>query len=453
MEDTVSVIAATFGGLMLFYALFSLLLKDRLYISEPLVALAGGILLGPACLDWLNFQELTSTPDFTREFTRIIIAIQVMAAGVSLPKAYLRTELRSLLVLLLPVMIWMWLVSGLCVWWIIPNLGFLEALVIASCFTPTDPVLASSIVQGRFAETHVPENIRHILLAESGANDGLGYPFLFLAIYLVQMTIGPALQKWTLFVLGYQIIFSVIIGFVVGYLARKGLQFAESRRLVNKESFLLFSISLALFLMGTVAMIGSDDLLACFIAGNAFTWDDWFRVETKNSSFMEVIDLILNLSIFGYIGATIPWGSFINSAIGLSFGNLLILAILVLSLRRLPIIMACYRWVPAINTWREALFVGWFGPMGVGALFYYAETMRHISPQGRTASAYLVIEPIIYFMVLSSVVVHGGTVPFFTLGSYARRSLLPTFGTLADDTKNDDNPVNRTSGYGSIATS
>lgn len=43
-----------------------------------------------------------------------------------------------------------------------------------------------------------------------------------------------------------------------------------------------------LFLIGTVGLIGSDDLLACFIAGNSFTWDDWFRVETENAHLMEV---------------------------------------------------------------------------------------------------------------------------------------------------------------------
>jgi hypothetical protein len=31
-------------------------------------------------------------------------------------------------------------------------------------------------------------------------------------------------------------------------------------------------------------MIGSDDVLACFIAGNAFTWDDWFRLGTLDDS-------------------------------------------------------------------------------------------------------------------------------------------------------------------------
>lgn len=56
--------------------------------------------------------------------------------------------------------------------------------------------------------------------------------------------------------------------------------------------------------MGTVSMIGSDDLLSCFIAGNSFTWDDWFRKETENAHMSEVVDLLLNLSMFVYIGAT-----------------------------------------------------------------------------------------------------------------------------------------------------
>jgi NhaP-type Na+/H+ or K+/H+ antiporter len=60
-----------------------------------------------------------------------------------------------------------------------------------------------------------------------------------------------------------------------------------------------------LFLTGVVSIIGSDDLLACFIAGNSFTWDDWFRVETENAHMAEVVDVLLNLSMFVYIGATV----------------------------------------------------------------------------------------------------------------------------------------------------
>lgn len=57
-----------------------------------------------------------------------------------------------------------------------------------------------------------------------------------------------------------------------------------------------------LFIVGTVGLIGSDDVLACFIAGNAFTWDDWFRVETQDDSLQPTIDMLLNVSIFAWFG-------------------------------------------------------------------------------------------------------------------------------------------------------
>jgi NhaP-type Na+/H+ or K+/H+ antiporter len=37
---------------------------------------------------------------------------------------------------------------GLLIWGIIPDLSYLEALVIAACIVPTDPVLANSICKG-----------------------------------------------------------------------------------------------------------------------------------------------------------------------------------------------------------------------------------------------------------------------------------------------------------------
>lgn len=113
--------------------------------------------------------------------------------------------------------------------------------------------------------------------------------------------------------MGYNVILSCIIGFAAGYVARKLLQLSERRRLIDKESLLVFSVALAvskssldviiytntfvffykLFLMGTVGLIKSDDLLACFVAGNSFTWDDWFRIETEKSHLMEVNNFFL----------------------------------------------------------------------------------------------------------------------------------------------------------------
>ena len=57
---------------------------------------------------------------------------------------------------------------------------------------------------GRFAEKHVPLHVRHVLLAEAGANDGLGYPFLYIAVYLILIhepshpwhSVGGAILEW-----------------------------------------------------------------------------------------------------------------------------------------------------------------------------------------------------------------------------------------------------------------
>ena len=72
----------------------------------------------------------------------------MLFTGISLPKAYLYKQKRSLITLLGPVMTIAWFICSLLVWGLIPGLTFLESLVIGACVTPTDPVLANSICKG-----------------------------------------------------------------------------------------------------------------------------------------------------------------------------------------------------------------------------------------------------------------------------------------------------------------
>lgn len=75
---------------------------------------------------------------------------------------------------------------------------------------------------------------------------------------------------------------------------------------------------------------------------------------------------MLNLAIFVYLGTVIPWSSFSEEALGLSYWRLIVIAILILLFRRLPIVMALLKVIPALKTRREGIFAGWFGPIGVG---------------------------------------------------------------------------------------
>jgi NhaP-type Na+/H+ or K+/H+ antiporter len=72
----------------------------------------------------------------------------------------------------------------------------------------------------------------------------------------------------------------------------------------------------------------------------------------------------LNGAIFIYIGTLIPWQEY-TAANGLDVWRMIVLAIAVLLLRRLPAVMATYRLIPSLLTWKEAAFAGWFGPMYV----------------------------------------------------------------------------------------
>jgi NhaP-type Na+/H+ or K+/H+ antiporter len=153
-----------------------------------------------------------------------------------------------------PGMCVMWIVTSLLVWALVPDINFLFALAVGACVTPTDPVLSNSIVKGKFADTNIPRELQRIIIAESGANDGLGYPFLFLPLYLIKYVGHPELTEngaskaiglWFGETWGYTIILSVVYGAVVGYLAKELLHWAEEKKYVDRESFLVFAITLA----------------------------------------------------------------------------------------------------------------------------------------------------------------------------------------------------------------
>ncbi|OZJ04209.1 hypothetical protein BZG36_02973 [Bifiguratus adelaidae] len=414
--DTFNIALAVLSGFVTIFGLVSLLIKEKLFISEAFVAIVIGIIAGPLAANVVDPLAWGNTDAITTEFTRVVIAIQVMAVGIDLPKHYMKKEALSMFMMLIPVMTWMWLVSATIIYLLIPPLRFLEALVIATCVTPTDPVDSPKSTYQRTLDISCRQK-------DTGVNDGMGFPFLYIAIYLLQYpdNVGTAVGKWFYFTWLFQIGGSCVIGLVVGFISRKILQFCEDRNLIDKPSFLVFSIALALFIMSCVGMSGSDDLLACFVAGCSLSWDDWFRKETDEAHIQDVIDMMLNLAMFVYIGTIIPWHSFGDAALGLSPWRLVVIAILILLFRRLPIVVALKPIIPAVKTYREAVFTGWFGPMGVGAVFFtvLAKTELEQYAQERP-EAVESIQVVVLFIVLASVLIHGTTIPMVKIGKRIR---------------------------------
>ncbi|KAF8340357.1 Sodium/hydrogen exchanger family-domain-containing protein [Cantharellus anzutake] len=413
------------------FGMFSLFSKEKLYVGEAVWATIFGILIGPHCAGIFNPRDWSSgsldgANTITIEVTRIVLAVGVFAVGVELPKAYVGRHWKSLTFLLVPVMTFGWFVCGALIYALIPKLDFLSSLVIAACLTPTDPILAAAVVGGRYAEKHVPTHLRHLLAAEAGVNDGAAFPMLFIALYLIfDRSDAVAVGHWLYITWAYEIFLGTILGALLGYSARHLMKFCEKHDLIDRQSYVAQYISLALLSNGITSILGSDDLLASFACGTAFAYDGWFNRKTEESMFSNVIDLLFNCACFVYIGAWIPFSDFNYPEVGITPGRLVIISVLVLLLRRLPIVVALYKWIPDIRTFREAVFSGYFGPMGVGAIFISTLAVEEMPafrpepghpPETQLELLSVSIQPIVSFIVLCSIAVHGLSIPFFSLG-------------------------------------
>lgn len=79
--------------------------------------------------------------------------------------------------------------------------------------------------------------------------------------------------------------------------------------------------------------------------------------------------------------------------------------------RRLPWVMLLSRYIPTLPTWRESAFAGFFGPIGVGAVFYTQVALEVLPDNGTRHHLRAVLRPVNFFLVLTSIVVHGITIP------------------------------------------
>ncbi|KAJ9291336.1 hypothetical protein DTO021C3_1136 [Paecilomyces variotii] len=440
------------GGFTSLFMLCSLFVKEKLYIGEATVATLCGIIFGPHAANLFDPASWGNVDKITLECSRIVLVVQCFAVGVELPKAYMERHWRSVVLLLLPIMTWGWFATSLFIWWMIPPLNWLESLACAACVTATDPVLASSVVgKGKFAK-RVPKHLRDLLSAESGCNDGMAFPFIYLSVYLIKFhrNAGEVTMHWICVTILYECIFGAVYGFIIGYIARHAIKFAERNNLIDRESFLVFYFVLALFCAGTGSLLGMDDLLIGFAAGVGFSNDGWFTAKTEEAHVSNVIDLLLNLAYFVYFGSIVPWEYYNAPELGVVPWRLVVIAIFVILFRRIPAMLMLKPLIPDIKTWREALFAGHFGPIGVGAVF--AAILARSELEGAEgeplpqkdlphpgASNYYVVQliwPITSFLIISSILVHGSSIAVFTLGKRINTLTI----TMSYTTANDEGP-------------
>ncbi|KZP18753.1 Sodium/hydrogen exchanger [Athelia psychrophila] len=415
----------------------SLLVKEKLYINEVVLSTAFGILMGPYAANAFDPRSWSSESNIiTLEVTRVVLAIGLFAIGVELPKSYMWKHAKSLTIMVVPTMAFGWFVVAGIIHGLFPQLSFVSALVIAATLTPTDPIVCATIVGGKYAIANVHEDMRHILSAESAANDGLAYPFLSIAIYLLtEPTTSSAFGKWFLVGWLYQVVLGTIIGAVLGRFFSVLMSYSHRKEYIDRESYIAQYLSLALLTIGIAKTLGSDDLLAAFAAGTAVSWDGYFNHQVAEEPFSSILDLVLNCACFIYIGAWLPFTTYDSPEFGITPWRLIVLFLAILVLRRIPPLLLLYKWIPEIPSWRDALFSGHFGPMGVGAIFVSCLALTrlptpHSPPENQQELLATVLQPIVSFVVLCSVFTHGLSIPFFSFGRRVGSRTLSLTATL-----------------------
>jgi NhaP-type Na+/H+ or K+/H+ antiporter len=385
----------TLSGLVILLGSFSSVLKQRLFLSEPIVALLVGVILGPLVSGAVNLSDWGNPNVILEQGARLAIAIQLIGAALRLPPGYPFRQWRTLAGLLGLVMPLMWLISGLLVYLIL-GLPFWTAMLIGAILTPTDPVVATSVVTGKVAEQNLPGHLRNPLSAESAANDGLGFPFVLLPILIMTRSPGDAVLHWLGYVVLWQVVGAVLIGGLIGYGAGKLLLWAEAKKTVDKQSFLAYTVALAILVLAVLKLLDTDGILAVYAAGTIFTIIVNGHERAETGKVDEAIDRFFTLFIFVLLGLALPWQEWLNlgwKGIGL--------AIAIILLRRPPVLLLCRSALPQLKGLKPALFAGWFGPIGVSALFYAMLAMEKTGLEE--------IWPISSLVICVSILVYGTT--------------------------------------------
>jgi sodium/hydrogen antiporter len=382
------------GGAVLLLGLFSKVLK-RWGLPDPLILLVLGVMLGPQGVGLLTPETWGDPMVNLEQAARLTLAVGLMGVALRIPKTYTRDRWREIIVLLLLGMPFMWLSSSLIAGLFL-GLPAWAALLIGAIMAPTDPVVASSIVTGPIAEDKLPERLRHLLSAESGINDGFAYAFVLLPILMLTRPAGEAVQHWIFMVLPWDIVGAVLVGALIGYVAGRLLWLSEEKKAIEEPSILAFTTALALSTLAAVKLMGSDGILAVFVCGIAFDQAVSRDERAQEKRVVAGVDRFFILPVFVLLGLLIPWQEWLD----LGWTGVL-LALAVLFLRRLPLFLALGGQLSDLRGVSDRTFAGWFGPIGVAALYYAAVASKRTEVEE--------VWPVVSLVVCVSIAVHGLT--------------------------------------------
>lgn len=387
-----------FAAVLFAYGLLSRRL-ERLWVSAPMAMVAAGIALGPDGLDLIDVELTGATGLLVAEIALVVV---LFADASRIDPAALREDgalSARLLGVGMPLTIALGTAAGAL---LLTEIEFWEAAMIAAVLAPTDAALGQAVVSSE----RVPTRIRQAVNVESGLNDGLSIPFLFLFTGLALAETDVEAGGWLAFA-AEQIGIGAAVGIGAGLAGGWLVDRSNLRRWITPTFGQISMLALALGAWALAGELGGNGFIAAFTAGLA-------AGRTAKAHSAKIVDFtedegqLLNLAVFFLFGISAVgflegagWEIFLYAALSLTV------------IRMLPVAIAL-----ATSSLRPAsvAFVAWFGPRGLASIVL-ALIVIEDEPQLPAISTLFAAMTV---TVLASIVAHGVTARPLTR-AYSRR--------------------------------
>lgn len=409
-----------FGGALLLAVVLPTALS-RAAVSAPIVLLVVGALMGLPLPEGTDVTPLGNL-SFVEHLTEFTVIIALMGVGLALDRPLDLRRFASwrkwsaawrLLGISMPLTI-----AGVALlgWWVV-GLAPAAALLLGAALAPTDPVLAGEVQvegptpAGEMTHDEIDESdeVRFALTSEAGLNDGMAFPFVYAAIFLV--TIGPVTEwglRWVGWELLGRVVLGVLLGLVVGWALAKAAFRAPALSLRLAETGEPLLALAAVFLSyGVAEVVGGYGFLAVFACAMTLrSAERGHEYHAHMHAIIERLERLLTLAVLLLLGvsmtnglvANLPWQAAVVSVL-LVFAVRPAAGMLGLGFRR----KTC-RIGDHVLTSGERLAISFFGVRGVGSLYYLAYATRTADvPDAQ------VLWSTVAFTIALSVLVHGVT--------------------------------------------
>lgn len=385
-------------GISSFGMAFMPAITKKTGISYSLIYVAAGALIYLIWPTSLPSPLPLENGKLTVHLSELIVIISLMGTGIKIDRTFSFRNWSTPLKLVSITMLLCMAVCGLLGYFML-HLALPAAVLIAAVLAPTDPVLAADVQVGP-PEEKVESETKFALTSEAGLNDGMAFPFTWLAITLALTAAGQDRQLLHWF--GYYFLYKIAAGFVLGWLSGKIAGFliftiSEKYRLIMPTDGFL-AVSLTLCTYGITEALHGYGFIAVFVAGFTLRHSEKSHGYHKElHSFTDQIERVLLGILLIFFGGALAVGILkpLNMQIVL-FSCLFLLVVR-------PLI-GYLSLVGSAMHWKERLAISFFGIRGMGSVFYLAFALDHAN-FGQKEELWAVVA----FTVLLSIVMHGLT--------------------------------------------